>query len=60
MHCRATFAPNTTTFLPPAAACARATASSIPSLTNVPVIDSGTVAGGWCVSTKNGPLHAPP
>jgi hypothetical protein len=53
-------APKTTTSPVPAAVLARVTAATTPSVTNVPVIHSGTAAGGSWVTTKNGPLHAPP
>ena len=59
-HCLARSAPRIPTFLPPAASVARATADSISSLMNLPVIQSGTTAGGSWVRTKYGPVHAPP
>ncbi len=58
-HSRATEAPMTTTFLPPAAARARSTAARMSPSTNV-MPGSPGAAGGLCVSTNCGPSHAPP
>src|SRR5919106_2331487 len=58
-HRRATVAPNNPMFASPAALFAFVTASSIPSVTKVPVIHSGTLLGGSCVSTNSSPCHSP-
>jgi hypothetical protein len=44
----------------PAACPARASAASMSSSMNVPVIQPGTTAGGSWVRTKYGPVQAPP